>query len=306
MVNTIHSIDDGAQYTVSELLGNPKSFAKPIIDYLVDWDLTGAIFEDVGPNNGSIIYEKDPAPFTTDTLATVAEFAEFPSTRAVTGDKILVAAEKEGRWLDISYDMRDENQVGQVQRALKQFRNSAALSNYRRLKEVLEASEIDTVTATEPWKDVDADPRGDTDEAIEAIVDAIIPGIAASEATYGFDPDTLILPRALAGALTKTEELRSAYVGNLAADNPVFTGYKGVQKYGYNGLQIIIPKFWYSDRALVLDSDNKPGMRSDTRALALTGPYDDPKRETVGYKLARKRILAVDNPKAAMWIAGLK
>lgn len=305
-MNTIYSIDDGAQITVSELLGTPKSFAKPIIDYLVDWDLTSAIFEDVGPNNGSIAYEKDVAPFTEDGLETVAEFAEFPSTRPVSGDKIVVAGEKEGGWLEFSYEMRDENQVGQVRRALTQFRNAAALSRYRRLKAVLEASDIGTVTATAPWKDATADAHGDTSEAIELIADAVVPGAKDGEATYGFIPDTLILPRAMVANLTKNEETRAAFTGDLAADHPVFAGYKGLTKHGYNGLQIIIPRFWYPDRALVLCSENKPGLVSDTRALAMTGPYDDPKRETIGFKQAGKRILAVDNPKAAKWITGVK
>lgn len=306
MANTIYSVDDGTQYTVSDLLGAPKAIAKPIVDYLVDWDLTSAIFEDVGSNNGSVAYEKDPAPFTEDGLETVAEFAEFPSTRPVAGEKILVAGEKEGRWLDISYEMRDENQVNQVQRALLQFRNAAALSSYRRLKAVLEASEIGTVTAAAAWKDAAADPLGDTSEAIELITDAVVPGVNDDEATYGFDPDTMVIPRSLAGTFVRNEEFRAAYTGALAADNPIFTGYKGVTKFGFNGLQIIIPKFWYRDRILVLDSDNKPGFVSDTRPLAMTGPHDDPKRETVGYKLARKRILGVDRPKAAKWITGVK
>lgn len=306
MVNTIYSINDGAQYTVSELLGTPTAFAKPIVDYLTGWDLANVIFDDVGMNNGSIAYDKDPAPFAEDGLETVAEFAEFPSTRNVTGEKILVSGEKEGRWLDISYEMRDENQVNQVSKNLTQFRNSAALSNYRRLKAVLEASEIGTVTAAAPWKSADADPIGDTGEAIEHIADAEVPGANDDEATYGFEPDTMIVPRSLLGSFVKNEEIRSAYTGNLAGDNPIFRGYQGVTERGFNGLQIIVPRFWYRDRILVLDSENRPGLVSHTRQLAMTGPYDDPKREVIGYKLAQKRILAVDNPKAAAWITGVK
>lgn len=306
MVNPIYSIEDGAKYTVSELLGQPKAFAKPIVDYLTEWDLTSALFEDVGLNNGSIAYEKDPAPFTEDGLTTVAEFAEFPSTRPVSGEKILVAGEKEGRWLDFSYEMRDENQVNMVQRALTQFRNAAALSSYRRLKAVLESSGIGTVTAVAPWKATGADPHGDTDEAIELIADALVPNAEDGEATYGFNPDTIVLSRSMVGGLTKNEETRAAFTGDLAADNPIFTGYRGLTKYGYNGLTILVPHFWYRDRALVFCSESKPGLVSDTRPLAMTGPHDDPKRETVGYKLARKRILAVDNPKAAKWITGVK
>lgn len=306
MVSSIYSINDGAQYTVSELLGTPTQFAKPIVEYLAAWDLASAIFEDVGMNNGSIAYDKDPAPFAEDGLAVVAEFAEFPSTRTVTGDKVLVSGEKEGRWLDVSYEMRDENQVNAVQRMLTQFRNAAALSNYRRLKAILEASAIGTVTATAPWKSSTADILGDTDEAIEMIADAVVPGVNEDEATYGFDPDTIVVPRSMAGAFVKNEDIRAAYSGDLAAENPIFSGYKGVTVRGFNGLQIIIPKFWYKDRLLVLDSENKPGLVSHTRNLEMTGPYDDPKRETVGYKLAQKRILAVDNPKGAAWITGVK
>lgn len=306
MANIIHSVNDGARYTVSELLANPTQFARPMIDFLVGWDLAPVIFEDIGPNNGSVAYDKDPVPFAEHGLETVAEFAEYPAIRAKGSEKIMISAEKEGRWLDVSYEMRDENLVNQVNKNLIQFRNSAALSNARRLRQLLLASDIGAVVASAPWKGDTADILTDTDEAVGHIADAAVPGYDESEATYGFDPDTMIIPRSLAGAFVKDEQTRAAYNGNLAVDNPLFTGYRGVTKTGYNGLQIIIPKYWFSDRILVLDSSNKPGFVSNTKPLALTGPYDDPKRDTIGYKLSQKRILAVDNPKAAAWITGVK
>lgn len=306
MANTIYSVNDGAQYTVSELLANPTYFAQPVVDYLVDWDIAKIIFEDLGRNNGSVAYDKDPAPFAADGLETVAEFAEYPTTRNFGGQKILISGEKEGRMLDVSYEMRDENQVDQVIKNLTQFRNSAAFSRYKRVKDVLEASDIGTVTASSAWKDPSADILGDTDEAIEMIADAVIPDVADEEATYGFDPDTMIVPRSLMGSFVKSAEVRAAYTDALAADNPLFTGYKGVTKFGYNGLQIIVPRFWYRDRILVMSSENRPGFVSDTNPLALTGPYDDPRRDMISYKLAGKRIIGVDKPKAAAWITGVK
>lgn len=302
---TTHSIHDGVQYTVSELMGAPEIFIKPILEFLTDWDLTSAIFEDVGPNNGSVGYEKDVAPFALDGLETIAEFAEYPATITVTGEKIMAAAEKEGRWLDFSYEMRDENKVDQVNRALTQFRNAAAYSNYERLKSVLDKGGIGTVAAAATWKTKSADVFGDVDKAIDKIADAEIPSEMKKEATYGFDPTTMIVPRSKASAFVKTEELRSAYEGNLDQSNPAFAGYKGVTARGFNGLQIIIPKFWYKDKILVLDENNKPGLVSHTKRLEMTGPYDDPRRDKVGYKLSQKRILAVHNPKAAAWITGV-
>ena len=304
---TVQSIHDGAQYTVSELLGAPDIFMKPILQFLTDWDLAKVIFEDVGSNSGSIAFEKDMAPFTVDGLATVAEFAEYPSTIGVTAEKILVAAEKEGRWLDISYEMRDENKVDQVNRLLIQFRNAAAYSNYARLKATLEAStELGSVVAANPWRSTNADVWGDTDKAIEKIADAEIPSGIDKDATYGFDPTAMIVPRSMASAFVKTEELRAAYEGNLDASSPMFSGYKGVTARGFNGLQIIIPKFWYKDRILVFDENNRPGLVSHTKQLEMTGPYDEPRHDKVGYKLSQKRVLAIHNPKAAAWITGIK
>lgn len=306
MADPIYSINDGAQFTVSELLANPTYFAKPTIDYLTGWDVANVVFEDLGRNNGVIAYDKDPAPFTEEGLATVAEFAEYPTTRAVGSGKSLIASEKEGRMLEFSYEMRDRNQVDRVSKSLEQLRNSAEFSRYKRVKAVLENSEIGSVVATDLWKSSSADPLGDTNEAIEMIVDAAVPDAADGEATYGFDPDTIVMPRSLVGTFVKSEEIRAAFSGNLAADNPVFRGYKGVTAQGYNGLQIVIPRFWYSDRILVLDSRNRPGFVSDTDPLAMFGPYDDPKRDTISYKLSGRRILGVDKPKAAAWITGVK
>lgn len=306
MAEPIYSVNDGANYTVSELLANPTYFAKPIVDYLVDWDLAGAIFEDLGRNNGSIAYEKEPVPFAADGLETVAEFAEYPTTRAQGGTRVMITGEKEGRMMEFSYDMRDENQVNQVAKSLAQFKNAAEFSRYKRIKALLEASDIGTVTATDLWKNVTGDPLGDTNEAIELIADAAVPDVAEGEATYGFDPDTIVIPRSLMGSFVKSEEVRAAFTGNLATDNPLFAGYKGLTAQGYNGLQIVIPRFWYTDRVLVLDSKNRPGFVSDTNPLSMYGPYDYPERDTIAYKLSGKRIIGFDKPKAAAWITGVK
>lgn len=303
MVNTIYSVNDGAQYTVSDLMGMPKAIAKPIVDYLKDWDLANALFRDGGDNNGSVLYEKDAAPFTELGLETVAEFAEIPTTRAVAGTKVTAIAEKEARALEISYEMRDENQSGQVAKSITQLKNSALLSSTRRTKQVLEAGGIPTVQAAGAWTGSSADIISDVYDAIETIADAEVPGYEnQDEATYDFEADTLIVPRGLLGAFSKDVNVRSVWNGDIAHENPLYKGFAGQS---FAGLNIVVPKFWYKDRILVT-SAQELGFYSDTRKLRMDGPYDKPENELVRYQLSRKRVLAVDTPKAAAWITGVK
>lgn len=303
MVDTIYSVHDGNKYTVSDLLGMPKAIAKPIVDYLTEWDLTAALFRNAGPNNGSVLYERDAAPFTELGLETVAEFAEIPTTRAVAGTKVAAIAEKEGRALEISYEMRDENQVGQVSKSITQLQNSALLSSTRRVKAVLEAADIPAVQATDVWSADTADIINDVNDAIETVADAEVPGYEESdEATYDFDPDTLVVPRSLLGAFAKNADVRSVWNGNVADQNPLYKGFTNQQ---FMGLNILVPKFWYKDRILVTSSQEL-GFVSDTRPLAMRGPIDKPENELIRYQLTRKRIVAVDSPKAGAWITGVK
>lgn len=303
MVDTIYSVNDGNQYTVSDLMGMPKAIAKPIVDYLTEWDLATVLFRDAGPNNGSVLYEKDAAPFTEQGLETVAEFAEIPTTRAVAGTKVAAIAEKEGRALEISYEMREENQVGQVSKSITQLQNSALLSSTRRIKAVLEASDIPTVQATSAWTSDTAKIIQDVSDAIEQIDDAEVPGYENSEeAEYDFEATTMVMPKGLRGAFGLSDDVRSLYIGNIASENPLYKGWANAQ---FNGLNIVFPKFWYKDRILI-NSGTELGFYSDTRPLAMRGPIDKPENELVRYQLTRKRIVAVDTPKSAAWITGVK
>jgi len=302
MASTIYSVNDGAQITVSELLGMPKVIAKPLVDYLTEWDVATALFRNGGSNNGSVLYEKDAAPFTAHGLETVAEFAEIPTTRNVVGEKVVAIAEKEGRALEISYEMRDENQTNQVATNVKQLRNSALLSSTNRIKAVLDSSDIPAEAAGAAWNASGADIIDDVARAIEAIADAEVPGYAADEATYDYEPDTILVPRSVLGAFQKNQDVRSVYVGDIAHENPVYKGALGTQ---FMGLNVVAPKYWYKDKILVTSSDEL-GFYSDTRPLSMAGPFDKPENELVRYQLTRKRIVAVDSPASACWITGIK
>ena len=212
MVETIYSVQDGPQITVSELLGMPTAIAKPMVDYLTDWDLSKQLFRDGGTNNGSVLYEKDAAPFAAHGLETVAEFSEIPTTRGVAGSKVVAIAEKEGRALEISYEMEQENRQNTVATLIQQMKNSALLSSTRRIKDVLTASDIPSVAASKAWTDPTADIIGDSMSAIEEIADAAVPGYEDDEATFDFEPDTMIVPRSMVGHFSKNENVRAVWV----------------------------------------------------------------------------------------------
>ncbi|MGO3084259.1 hypothetical protein [Ancrocorticia populi] len=303
-MTTIHSIHDGAKYTVDQLMADPKAITTPILTFLEEWDLAKFLLRDGGSNLGSVVFEKDAVPMTEDALETVPEFSEVPTTRMVGGKQVTALSEVEARALSISYQMRDYNKVDQVKRGIQQLQNRAVYDSSQRLKTLVTSVDtgIESIPASAPWGGTGSAVVHDVYAAIEAVVDAEVPGFEGQDVSYTYEPTTMIMPRGAIGAFLQDEEVRSLYVGNIASENPV---YKGVQSFQFAGLTVVCPKFWFKDRILITEP-GALGFYSDAQSLIMRGPMDKPETREVRYQLERDRALGIDQPKAGVWITGIK
>lgn len=300
MTTTLHSINDGPVYTVSQLMADPKQITQPIMKFVEEWDLAKFLFRDGGANQGSVTFERDAAPLTEDGLETLAEFEEVPTTRMVGGQVVTELSETEGRALSISDDMRDFNKVGQVKKGIEQLKNAAVYNAAKKLRTLALAADIPEIPASAAWGDSGSAVIHDVFSAVESITGAEVPG--HEDVEWDYEAEVMVAPRSIQGALLQDEQVRSLYVGNIADQNPA---YKGFQNFSFAGLRVVFPKFWFSDRILI----TKPGalgFYSDARKLHMEGPIDmRPTRET-RYQLIRSRALGLDQTQAGAWITGIK
>lgn len=300
---TVQSIHDGPKIEVSYLLKNPKELMRPIVDYMNQWDMAAMLFRDAGPNEGSVLFESQNADFTEDGLVDVAEFGEIPATRPTGGAPKMALAHKLGRALEISYEMRDFNRMERVQRNITQLTNSALRSQARKFIQVAQDPAVPAFAASKTWEQDDAKILNDIAAAMKKIGSYRPEGVAdEEELSMGYAAKYLVVSEAHMGAISLTKQVQDVYTGgNIADKNPAYAGWTGLK---LNGLEIITPKFFPSNKALVL-SEEGIGFYSDARELNIRGPFDFPDREFIRFQVTQMRAMGLDNPGAGCWINGI-
>lgn len=307
MADTIGSISDGSRTTVSDLVGNPLMIPARILDMLDNSFLTDIVFRDAGSNPAGVIAYDEATPlFLAGSPEDVAEFGEIPVALGQVGVPKIAVGVKRGLGVRVSREMRDENRVGDVNRQLIQLQNTMVRAEENALKSLLLAATIPAITASATWATT-GKPRLDIANAMETIASAIPTG-GTTEDILGFVPDTIILPGAITPVLLNNTDFLSVYSNGQNAASDI--RYTGVLPGTVMGLDALRTRFWPTNKALVI-MRGIVGFRSDTRPLEVTplypegnGPNGGP-TESWRTDTTRKRVLGVDQPKAACWINGI-
>lgn len=307
MTTPVVSISDGGQVTVNQLVGEPYLIPARILELLDNSFLTDAIFRDAGPNtSGLVSFESSTPLFLGADVEEVAEFGEIPVGAGQRGLPRIAVGTKQGLGVRVSKEMRDENRLDDVNRQITQLTNTMIRAEERALRQLTLDPSIPTIAATAAWNGTTSKVRRDIGAAREA-VESARPDGQTSEDVLGFEPDTIIFPGAITNVLMDNDEFLKVYNGDLAGENIAYTGRLPGDVMGLAPLK---SRFWFSNRALVLQRKTI-GFRSNTRPLQVTpmygeggGPNGGP-TESWRCDATRKRVLGVDQPKAACWITGI-
>lgn len=301
-------VGDGPRMTVDMLVGNPLFIPTRIAELLQDNFLTDVVFRNGGGNtNGIVGFEEGVPLFLGDDVADVAEFSEIPVGEGQRGIPRIVVGTKQGLGIRVSKEMRDENRLDDVNRKIRQLTNTWIRAEERALRALLSNPAIPSIPATVAWGTPGSKIRRDIANAEEEIASAT-PDQAAEEDIYGFEPDSIIMPGGIAPVLMDDDDFLKVYVGEVAAESIAYTG---VLPRMIGDLVGFKSRFWPKDRALVLER-NTIGFYSDTRARQITplypegnGPNGGP-TESWRADGTQKRVLGLDQPKAACWITGIQ
>lgn len=307
MTMPVVSVHDSPAITVSELVGNPLLIPARILELLDNAFLTTAILRNAGGNtNGLVSYEQSTPLFLGADVETVAEFAEIPVGVGQRGLPRLAVGTKQGLGVRVSREMITDNKVDDVNRQITQLTNTMVRAEERALRQLTLDPAIPTIAATAAWNGVGSKVRRDIANAREA-VESAKPDGSTDEDVLGFEPDTIVFPGAIANILLDNDEFLKVYTGDLADENLLYTGQMPGQVMGLTPLK---SRFWFPNRALLLQR-NTIGFRSDTWPLEVTplygeggGPNGGP-TQSWRADATRRRVLGVDQPKAACWITGI-
>ncbi|GAA2022486.1 hypothetical protein WDZ16_12975 [Pseudokineococcus marinus] len=308
MPTTVTSVTDGGRTTVADLVGAPLAIPARIIEMLQGTSVIPALLRDAGANtNGLVSFEESTPLFLGDDVATVAEFGEIPVAAGQRGLPRISIGLKDALGIRVSLEMRDENKLDQVNTQVRQLVNTMLRAEVRALRATLLNPAIPTVPAAAAWDTPTARIRHDIFAAQEIVASAK-PDTGQDDDTFAFEADTVVMHGGLKPALMDNDEFLAIYKDGLAEENPAYTGTLPRTIAGMTGLT---SRFWPRDRVLVTEAGTV-GFWSDTRPLGVTplygeggGPNGGP-TESWRCDATRKRVLGVDQPKAACWITGVR
>lgn len=303
------SISDGPSITVADLIGSPMMVPTKMKELMTNIFISESLLRNAGANpSGLVGYTEGDPTFLVGDVEDVAEFAQIPVTYGEMGVPRVAVANKRGLGVRISREMRDENRVGAVNKQMTQLRNTFKRADDRAIRALLLSNAVPTMPVDNAWDTANGNPRLDFALAIKEITFATPSGdVASDEEWAGFEPDTIVLNPGILPVLLDNEKFLKVYQGNIAGDTPLLTG----QLPGtIMGRTIIGSLSFPEDRILVCERGTL-GFYSDTRPLEFTGVYPEGNgpnggpTETWRSDMTHKRAMALDQPKAALWLTDL-
>jgi len=306
MADNITSIYDGDKITVDSMIADPTWIAQRVIQNLNGAFLVDAVFRDGGSNQGVVAYREAAAPYLNDEAENVAEFGEIPVSDLNLGKVRTVIAQKIAQGVRLSYEMRAFNKIDLANQQITALQNTVLRSSIRAGLAAFNTADVPDAPASAAWGTT-GDPIKDVFDAIEAIQGANVDG--DDTRNFGYSPDTIVAhPRAVT-ALLRNDKVQSKYIGDAASANPLYTGQLPQTVFGLNILQ---SRYMNPAEVLVMEVGTV-GFRSDAIPLQMTPLYpehggpDSSGGPTMAYRsdCFQSRVYAVDNPKAALRIAGI-
>jgi hypothetical protein len=305
----IVSISDGPSTTVADLIGSPMMVPTKQRELMTNVFISESLLRNAGGNPAGLIgYTEGDPTFLVGDVEDVAEFAEIPVTYGEMGVPRVAIANKRGLGVRISREMRDENRIGAVNKQMTQLRNTFVRADDRAARALLLSSAVPTLPVANAWDSASGDPRLDLALGIKEVSFATpTGGIASAEEWSGFQPDTIVLNPGLLPVLMANENFMKVYNGSVAADSLALTGQLPGQIFG----RTIIGSLSFPEDRILICERGTIGFYSDTRPLEFTGVYPEGNgpnggpTETWRSDVTHKRAMALDQPKAAIWLTGL-
>ena len=303
------SISDGPRTTVADLIGSPMMVPTKQKELMQGIFISEDLLRDAGPNpTGLVGYTEGDPSFLIGDVEDIAEFAEIPVTYGEMGVPRVGVSNLRGLGVRISRQMRDKNQMDRVNKQMVQLRNTFRRADDRTIRALLMSNAVPTMPVATPWDQANSKPRLDIGLGIKEITFATPTGdIASDEEWLGFNPDTIVLNPGILPVLLDNEDFQKVYNGNAAADNPSLNW----QMPGtINGRTIIGSLSFPEDRLFICERKTL-GFYSDTRPLEFTGLYPEGNgpnggpTETWRADTTHERVIAIDQPKAGLWLTGL-
>lgn len=292
--------------TVEQVVADPMWLAERTLENLDGAFLEEALFRNGGTNDGVVAYREAASPFLSDDAEEVAEFAEIPISNPNIGKARSLVGVKTALGIRISREMRRENKIDQVSIQQTALQNTMMKSGVDATLAAFRNAEVPELAVTASWEQKDTDPLRDLLNA-KRMVNSAKPEEAGKNEKFGYSANAIIASESAIDLLVWNERVQRLYNGNAAIENPI---YKGITPGVLSGLRVITSPFLEDDELYIMQT-GVAGFISDTDPLTVTPLYSESgengyggSRQSWRMDVFRKRIIAVDNPKAVVKVAG--
>lgn len=296
----------GEPITVDSLIKDPTYIRERILEDLDGAFLEDALFRQAEPNNGVVAYAEAVAPFLADDAEAVAEFAEIPVSTMEFGAVKSIIGHKTALAVDVSLEERRFNKIDKVNLKVSALKNTMARSGVNSALKAFEAAEVPTLAVGAAWDSPDANPLKDIRAGKRLISQAKADG--DRDALMGYKPNTLVIAESTLEAALDHDATQKFFIGNAALENPIF---KGITPKILSDLRVVTSS-WLKDDDVYLLEAGTVGFRSDAIPLTVSDLYAPNGENTYGGSTQswrvdafRHRVIAVDNPKAAVKLTGV-
>lgn len=314
MSELITSAYDGPTLTVSEMLEDPTFIPRRVVTGMQGQFLEDLFFRQAEPNKGVVAFREAAGHYLADDAEEIAEFGEIPVSAPGLGALRAAYGIKTGEAIRVSYEMKNENKVDQVNRHIEALEKSMIRHGIQAVLGVFKSAGVQELQASSQW--TGGDPVKDVFDAIE-LVQSAHDGDDLNR-QFDYEPNTILLHPASYTKLVRNEQMQKYYIGNAALDNPIFLDQNGNSIFGglrntelFGTLRVATSRLIEQNTAYIFEAQGV-GFKSDTMPLTATPMYSEGGDSALGgptmswrSDLVRKRAIAVDNPKSVVKLTGI-
>lgn len=292
--------------TVEQVVADPTWLAERTLENLDGAFLEEALFRNGGTNDGVVAYREAASPFLNDDAEEVAEFAEIPISNPNVGKARSLVGVKTALGIRVSREMRRENKIDQVSLQQTALQNTMMKSGVDATLAAFRNADVQELAVTGSWEQSNNDPLRDILNG-KRMVNSAKPDGAGKNEKFGYSANAIIASESALDLLIWNERVQRLYNGNAAVENPI---YKGITPGVLSGLRVVTSPLLADDELYIMQT-GVAGFISDTDPLTVTPLYSESgengyggSRQSWRMDAFRKRIIAVDNPKAVVKVTG--
>ena len=306
-MTTINSaFDRMSGLTVDEMLANPTILPEIFRESFEGEEAHRLFFRTIPSASNVVGYYEAQANFLEDDVQNVAEFGEIPVSDPSGGELQTLKLEKNGIGIRVSWEQRNDNDVDAVQREMISRQNTLRRKDGRDALAALSAAKVQTFAATTAWNQEGSNPASDMLDSIE-----LIQGAEDTNGNYfEYEPDVLWINPMTLTALKRNAEVQKLYIGDMAHENPLFTGI-AAEPLLFGNLQVV-KDFTIPKGEAFLGVEGISGFMAQREDRKVTDFYPERGDSQLGganmafrSDAVHRRGFGVDNPKSVVKLTGL-